>query len=206
MKKKRIGIYKEFKEFINKGNIIDLAIGIIIGNAFSMIVNSLVNDMIMPLISNLIKVDISSAKLVLREEIIDETTNEVIKAAIYLNYGNFIQTILNFLIIALSIFFAIRTVNKIKKAYVTQQIKYVKKLKKKYPELFDDENETGTLLYEKLKREHPEFFQTEEAKKIDEQIQEEKKEDTKDPLTINNELLEKLNKNIELLVNKTNIE
>ena len=149
MKKKRIGIYKEFKEFINKGNIIDLAIGIIIGNAFSMIVNSLVNDMIMPLISNLIKVDISSAKLVLREEIIDETTNEVIKAAIYLNYGNFIQTILNFLIIALSIFFAIRTVNKIKKAYVTQQIKYVKKLKKKYPELFDDENETGTLLYEK---------------------------------------------------------
>lgn len=206
MKKKRIGIYKEFKEFINKGNIIDLAIGIIIGNAFSMIVNSLVNDMIMPLISNLIKVDISSAKLVLREEIIDETTNEVIKAAIYLNYGNFIQTILNFLIIALSIFFAIRTVNKIKKAYVTQQIKYVKKLKKKYPELFDDENETGTLLYEKLKREHPEFFQTEEAKKIDEQIQEEKKEDTKDPLTVNNELLEKLNKNIELLVNKTNIE
>lgn len=206
MKKKRIGIYKEFKEFINKGNIIDLAIGIIIGNAFSMIVNSLVNDMIMPLISNLIKVDISSAKLVLREEIIDETTNEVIKAAIYLNYGNFIQTILNFLIIALSIFFAIRTVNKIKKAYVTQQIKYVKKLKKKYPELFDDENETGTLLYEKLKREHPEFFQTEEAKKIEEQIQEEKKEDTKDPLTVNNELLEKLNKNIELLVNKTNIE
>ena len=206
MKKKRIGIYKEFKEFINKGNIIDLAIGIIIGNAFSMIVNSLVNDMIMPLISNLIKVDISSAKLVLREDIIDETTNEVIKAAIYLNYGNFIQTILNFLIIALSIFFAIRTVNKIKKAYVTQQIKYVKKLKKKYPELFDDENETGTLLYEKLKREHPEFFQTEEAKKIDEQIQEEKKEDTKDPLTVNNELLEKLNKNIELLVNKTNIE
>jgi len=206
MKKKRIGIYKEFKEFINKGNIIDLAIGIIIGNAFSMIVNSLVNDMIMPLISNLIKVDISSAKLVLREEIIDETTNEVIKAAIYLNYGNFIQTILNFLIIALSIFFAIRTVNRIKKAYVTQQIKYVKKLKKKYPELFDDENETGTLLYEKLKREHPEFFQTEEAKKIEEQIKEEKKEDTKDPLTVNNELLEKLNKNIELLVNKTNIE
>jgi len=206
MKKKRIGIYKEFKEFINKGNIIDLAIGIIIGNAFSMIVNSLVNDMIMPLISNLIKVDISSAKLVLREEIIDETTNEVIKAAIYLNYGNFIQTILNFLIIALSIFFAIRTVNRIKKAYVTQQIKYVKKLKKKYPELFDDENETGTLLYEKLKREHPEFFQTEEAKKTEEQIKEEKKEDTKDPLTVNNELLEKLNKNIELLVNKTNIE
>lgn len=206
MKKKRIGIYKEFKEFINKGNIIDLAIGIIIGNAFSMIVNSLVNDMIMPLISNLIKVDISSAKLVLREEIIDETTNEVIKAAIYLNYGNFIQTIFNFLIIALSIFFAIRTVNRIKKAYITQQIKYVKKLKKKYPELFDDENETGTLLYEKLKKEHPEFFQTEEAKKIEEQIQDEKKEDTKDPLTINNELLEKLNKNIELLVNKTNIE
>lgn len=206
MKKKRIGIYKEFKEFINKGNIIDLAIGIIIGNAFSMIVNSLVNDMIMPLISNLIKVDISSAKLVLREEIIDETTNEVIKAAIYLNYGNFIQTIFNFLIIALSIFFAIRTVNRIKKAYITQQIKYVKKLKKKYPELFDDENETGTLLYEKLKKEHPEFFQTEEAKKIEEQIQDEKKEDTKDPLTINNELLEKLNKNIELLVNKINIE
>ena len=79
-KKKRRGlkIYREFKEFINRGNIIDLAMGIIIGNAFSSIVNSLVNDMIMPLVSSIIKVDISSASITLRQEVLDEVT-ELIK-------------------------------------------------------------------------------------------------------------------------------
>ena len=206
MKKRRgLKIYREFKEFINRGNIVDLAMGIIIGNAFSSIVNSLVNDMIMPLVSSIIKVDISSAKIVLREEVVDEVTSEVISTAIYLNYGIFIQTILNFFIIALSIFFAIRTINNIKMTYVKRQIVYIKKLKKKHPELFDEENEPGSLLYDKLKREHPEFFQTEEAKIIEEKI-EETKDEPKDPIVINNELLEKLNKNIELLVEKTNKE
>lgn len=199
-KKKRLGILKEFKDFINKGNIVDMAIGIIIGNAFTKIVNSLVNDIIMPLFSKIIKIDITTAKVILREEILDEA-GEVVTSGIYLNYGNFIQNIINFLIIAFAIFFAIRTVTRLKNAYVKQQIKYVKKLRKKHPEYFDDENESGTLLYERLKREHPEAFETEEAKKI-----EKKKEEVveKDPITLNNELLAKLNENIIIMNERLN--
>ena len=69
-------------------------------------------------------------------------------------------------------------------------------LKKKHPEYFDEEDEFGTLLYEKLKKEHPEAFENE--KKV---VPEEPK---KDPIVINNELLEKLNKNIELMTDKMN--
>lgn len=197
---KKIGILKEFKEFINKGNIVDLAIGIIIGNTFTKIVNSLANDIILPLFSKLIKIDITTARVVLREEVLDDA-GEVITTAIYLNYGIFIQNIINFLIIAFSIFFAIRTINKLKRAYIKQQIKYVKKLRKRHPEYFNDKYEAGSLLYERLKKEHPEEFETEEAKKI-----EEKKEKTeiKDPLTINNELLTKLNENLQIMNEKLN--
>lgn len=196
--KKRFKLLKEFRDFINKGNIVDMAIGIIIGNAFTKIVNSLVNDIIMPLFSKLIKIDITTAQFILREEVLNDA-GEVVTSGIYLNYGVFIQNIINFLIIAFAIFFAIRTVTKLKNAYVKQQIKYIKKLKKKHPEYFDDKNEAGTLLYERLKKEHPEAFETEEAKKI-----EKKKEEVveKDPITINNELLAKLNENIEKLLSK----
>lgn len=196
--KKRFKLLKEFRDFINKGNIVDMAIGIIIGNAFTKIVNSLVNDIIMPLFSKLIKIDITTAQVILREEVLNDA-GEVVTSGIYLNYGVFIQNIINFLIIAFAIFFAIRTVTKLKNAYVKQQIKYIKKLKKKHPEYFDGKNEAGTLLYERLKKEHPEAFETEEAKNI-----EKKKEEVveKDPITINNELLAKLNENIEKLLSK----
>ncbi len=193
MRKKTRGIFQEFIDFINRGNIVDMAIGIIVGNAFTKIVNSLVNDVIMPLISSLIKIDITTAKVVLKEEVLDEV-GEVVSAGIYLNYGNFIQNIINFLIIAFAIFFAIRTVNKLRNAYVNYQIKYIKKLKKKHPEFFDEEDEPGTLLYEKLKKEHPEAFES--AKE-----QEEVKEEVKDPITINNELLIRLNENLEAMNN-----
>lgn len=196
--KKRFKLLKEFRDFINKGNIVDMAIGIIIGNAFTKIVNSLVNDIIMPLFSKLIKIDITTAQVILREEVLNDA-GEVVTSGIYLNYGVFIQNIINFLIIAFAIFFAIRTVTKLKNAYVKQQIKYIKKLKKKHPEYFDGKNEAGTLLYERLKKEHPEAFETEEDKNI-----EKKKEEVveKDPITINNELLVKLNENIEKLLSK----
>lgn len=196
MKKRRTSFFKEFLDFINKGNIFDMAIGIIIGNAFTKIVNSLVNDVVMPLVSNLIKIDITTAKLVLQEEKLDEA-GEVIVAGIYLNYGSFIQNILNFLIIAFAIFFAIKSVAKIKDAYARYQIKYIKMLKKKHPEFFDEDDEPGTLLYEKLKSLHPEAFETEEAKKV-----EEKKEVNVDQLEVNNKLLTKINEKLEMMSNQ----
>lgn len=194
-KKKRTSFFKDFVDFINKGNIVDMAIGIIVGNAFTKIVNSLVNDVIMPVFSNIIKIDITTAKAVLREEIVNET-GEITQTGIYLSYGVFIQNIINFLIIALAIFFAIKVVTSIKNTYTRYQIKYVKMLKKKHPEYFDEEDEFGTLLYEKLKKEHPEAFENE--KKVAPE------EPKKDPIVINNELLEKLNKNIELMTDKMN--
>ena len=101
-KKQKSNMLKEFKEFALKGNIMDMAIGVVIGGAFQKIVNSLVNDIIMPLISILIgKVDFSDMVLTVG--------NASIK------YGSFITTIVDFLIIAFSIFIAIKYFNKLNK-------------------------------------------------------------------------------------------
>ena len=91
---------KEFKEFALKGNIMDMAVGVVIGGAFQKIVNSLVNDIIMPAISILIgKVDFSDMVL--------KVGNASIK------YGSFITSIVDFLIIAFSIFIALKYINKL---------------------------------------------------------------------------------------------
>ena len=93
-------MFKEFKEFIAKGNVMDLAVGVVIGGAFQGIVNSLVKDVIMPFVSIFTgKVDFSDLKI-----IIGNTS---------INYGNFITQIVNFLIIAFSIFIVIRYINKL---------------------------------------------------------------------------------------------
>lgn len=184
----------DFKKFINKGSIIDLATGIIIGTAFTAIVNSLVNDLVMPLISRLINFDLTNAKVILKEEILDEA-GEVIEEAITLNYGSFIQNVINFFIIAIAIYVAVKTVKWIKKSYIRSEIKYIKKLKAKHPELFDEDDEPGTILYEKLKKNHPEYFKTEIALEIEAKKAKEVKEST--PQEINNELLLRLNENLE---------
>ncbi len=97
---------KEFKEFISKGNVMDMAVGIIIGGAFTAIVTSLVDDVIMPLISLLTGgFDFSALCVVLGEG----------EGAATLNYGAFIAAIVNFLIIAIVIFCLIKSINKFKK-------------------------------------------------------------------------------------------
>lgn len=94
---------KEFKEFAMKGNVIDLAVGVVIGAAFQKIIDSLVNDIIMPLIAALIgTVDFSQLSFTLR--------------GVSINYGNFITQVINFLIIAFSIFLAVKYVNKFNQA------------------------------------------------------------------------------------------
>ena len=188
-----------FKKFINRGNILDLATGIIIGAAFTAVVNSLVNDIIMPLISRMINFDLRSAKAILRPEITEVIDGEevVTQTAITLNYGSFIQYVINFIIIAIAIYTIVTTIRIIKNSYIKNQIKYIKKLKRKHPEFFDEEDELGTILYEKMKREHPEYFQTELAKEIEEAQAKAAKELT--PQEVNNELLVRLNENLEKL-------
>lgn len=91
---------KEFKEFISKGNVLDLAIGVVMGTAFSGIVTSLVNDIIMPVVGLIIGgIDFTGMKATVGDASIA--------------YGNFVQNIVNFLIISLSIFLFVKLINKI---------------------------------------------------------------------------------------------
>lgn len=97
-------IVKEFKEFISRGNVMDLAVGVIMGSAFTAIVNSLVKDMLMPILSMLTGgIDFSSLSVVLG-------SNEF---AAKLNYGAFISAIINFLLVAAAIFCMVKGINKI---------------------------------------------------------------------------------------------
>ena len=103
------GFFAEFKEFISRGNVIDLAVGVIIGGAFTSIVNSLVKDVVMPFIGWIFGgIDFTSLKYV-----ITPGTEEIPEAAIY--YGNFIQNVVNFLLVAFTIFCMVRLINKFRR-------------------------------------------------------------------------------------------
>lgn len=108
-----MGMIKEFKEFAMRGNVVDMAVGVIIGGAFGKIVTSLVNDVIMPPIGVLLGgVDFKDLKLVVKDAIVD-AEGAVTSPEVTLNYGSFIQTIIDFLIIAFAIFFLIKAINKL---------------------------------------------------------------------------------------------
>ena len=108
-----MGFLKDFKAFALKGNVIDMAVGVVIGGAFGKIVTSIVNDVIMPLVSVMTGgVNFTDWKWVLSPEVIDEVTGEVAKAEVALTYGNLIQNVVDFLLIALSIFVVIRVATK----------------------------------------------------------------------------------------------
>ncbi len=104
-----MGMIQEFKSFAIRGNVVDMAVGIIIGGAFGKIVSSFVADVIMPPIGLLIGgVDFSKLAIVIQEAVGDV-------AAVTINYGAFIQTVLDFTIIAFAIFMAIKGMNSLKK-------------------------------------------------------------------------------------------
>lgn len=99
----------EFKEFIAKGNVLDMAVGVIIGGAFNKIVTSLVNDVIMPLISIIVGgANVTDWKWVIKEAVIENGVEVAAETAFA--YGNFIQAIIDFLIIALTIFVALKVI------------------------------------------------------------------------------------------------
>ena len=105
-------ISKEFKEFAVKGNMFDMAIGIIIGTAFSKIVNSLVGDLLMPLFGYFTgSINYQDLSWVIREESLEGGVQE---PAIILNYGQFIQYSIDFIVIALTIFLVIKAINRLR--------------------------------------------------------------------------------------------
>lgn len=106
-----MAIVKEFKEFVSKGNVVDLAVGVIIGTAFGKIITSLVNDVIMPPIGYLTGgVDFADKKLVL---VPPDVANKVDEVAV--RYGDFINTITQFLIVSICIFAVIKAINTLKR-------------------------------------------------------------------------------------------
>lgn len=114
---------KEFRDFAMRGNVIDLAVGVVIGGAFGKIVGSLVNDIIMPPLNVLtagidfknMSLSFDRAKMVDGKPALDEAGQPIMEAVKYLNYGAFIQSIVDFTLIALAIFFVIKLMNAAKK-------------------------------------------------------------------------------------------
>lgn len=106
----------EFKDFISKGNVMDLAVGVIIGGAFGKIVDSLVNDIIMPIVGKIFGgLDFSNMYVPLNGQEMGLALVEAKKAGAVLAYGNFISIVLNFIILAFVIFQMVKAVNKLKK-------------------------------------------------------------------------------------------
>jgi len=106
-------VFKEFKEFAMRGNVLDLAVGVIIGAAFGKIVASLVDDVIMPPIGRILgHVDFSQLFINLSGTPYESLAEAKKHSAATLNYGNFVNTIINFLIVAFVVFMVVRSVNR----------------------------------------------------------------------------------------------
>ena len=107
--------FKEFKEFAMKGNVLDMAIGIILGGAFGKIVSSLVTDVLMPPLGLVIGgVDFSELKITIKQQVLD-VGGKLLSPAVAINYGKFIQTAIDFTLVALSIFIVIQAMNRLRK-------------------------------------------------------------------------------------------
>jgi large conductance mechanosensitive channel len=107
-----MGMISEFKEFAMRGNVIDLAVGVVLGAAFGKIVSSLVDDVIMPVIGKMVGgVDFSSLAVVLEPARMGADGKEI--AAVLLRYGAFIQSIVDFLLVAFAVFLFVKVINKL---------------------------------------------------------------------------------------------
>jgi len=116
---------REFKEFAVKGNVIDLAVAVIIGGAFGKIVSSLVADIVMPIIGVIVGgVNFTSWRWILKQVTVNETGG-VVKPAVTMNIGVFLQNIFDFLIIALAIFFMIKLIGRLKRQLIKDQTKEI---------------------------------------------------------------------------------
>lgn len=109
-KEKTKGFFAEFKEFAMRGNVIDMAVGVVIGGAFGKITTSIVNDIIMPAVSMLTGgINFNDWKWVLKEAVVEN--GEEIAAAVSINFGTLISTILDFIIIAFAVFCMVKALN-----------------------------------------------------------------------------------------------
>ena len=107
-------MYQEFKQFAIRGNVVDMAVGVILGGAFGKIVSSLVTDVIMPPIGLLLRgVDFTGLKMIMKDSVVDQSGKQQPEVA--LAYGNFINTIVSFVIVALCTFILVKLINSLKR-------------------------------------------------------------------------------------------
>lgn len=143
MKNKAKGFITEFKEFISRGNVLDMAVGVIIATAFGKITTSLVNDVFMPFIGWLIgEIDLSTLNIVLAPESLDAEGN-VIKEAVVVGIGTFVSTVIDFVLVAFVVFVIIKAFNSAKEK--------AEKLKKKEEEAKEAEVEAPAEPSEEVK-------------------------------------------------------
>lgn len=113
--------WKEFKEFSVKGNVVDLAVAVIIGGAFGKIVSSLVTDILMPLISVIVGgINFSEHRWILKKEVVSPE-GTILQPEVVVNIGNFIQNVFDFLIIALAVFFMVKLIMRAKKSFFVKE-------------------------------------------------------------------------------------
>ena len=130
--------FKEFKEFAIKGNMIDIAVGVIIGAAFNKVVDTLVKKIIMPTISLLTDdFNFESKKLILKEAVIQN--EEIIKESVYIGYGELITVLINFFIVAWCVFLVVKISNRLRNK--AEDVKNVKEVTPKDIELLADMKE-----------------------------------------------------------------
>ena len=116
------GLIEEFKAFVLRGNVVDMAVGVVVGNSFKAISTSLVNDVIMPAIGMLLgKVEFTQLQIVLQEAVKNEA-GEVLVAEVAIRYGAFIQTIIDFLIVAAAVFVMIKVFTMLSNIRAKQQV------------------------------------------------------------------------------------
>ncbi len=122
LKKKRQGFFADFKKFITRGNVLDMAVGVIVGGAFTAIINALSNNILKPVINWILAMIMGKDSLselytfMTKAYTVDETGAEIIDLtnSIYIDWGAFINAIINFLLIAFTLFVIVRTINKIR--------------------------------------------------------------------------------------------
>ncbi len=116
------GFFKGFKDFISRGNVVDMAVGVIIGGAFGKIVTSLVNDVIMPAVGMLFgKVKFTELKHVIEPAVLAEDGVTVVTPEVAITYGNFIQNIVDFLIIAFCVFMMVKLINGMRRKAIAKE-------------------------------------------------------------------------------------
>ena len=141
---------KEFRDFAVKGNVVDLAVAVVIGAAFGKIVSSLVADIVMPLVGALVGgVNFTSWKLTLKDAVLNNG-GDIVKQAVTMNIGTFIQNIFDFFVIAWAVFIMVKVINRLKRQLVKEE---TEEKKEEAPAPLSKDQELLTEIRDLLKKE-----------------------------------------------------